>query len=83
MIKASGSAKIVNLASNIASLITYLVNGKVIFIIGLPAAACTILGNLIGSHLAIHKGSRVIRPVIIIVLMLLFLRFLYDIVPFF
>ncbi len=82
LINASGSAKIVNLASNIASLITYIVNGKVIFMIGLPAAAFTILGNLIGSHLAIHKGARLIRPVIIIVLLLLFFRFLSDILKF-
>jgi uncharacterized membrane protein YfcA len=83
LIKASGSAKIVNLASNIASLITYFFNGKVIFAIGIPAAACTILGNLIGSHLAINKGARIIRPIIITVLVLLFLRFLYDVLPFF
>ena len=83
LIKASGTAKIVNLSSNIASLITYFVNGKVLFAIGIPAALCTTLGNLLGSHLAINKGTRIIRPIIIMVLFLLFLRFLYDLQPFF
>ncbi len=83
LVEASGSAKIVNLSSNIASMITYLANGKVVFLIAIPAAACAILGNLIGSHLAIHRGARFIRPVIIGVLFLLFLRFLSDFVPFF
>lgn len=83
LIEASGSAKIVNLSSNIASLITYVVSGKVVFAIGIPAAACTILGNLIGSHLAIRQGARIIRPIIIVVLLLLFFRFLYDIQPWF
>ena len=80
--EACGTAKIVNLSSNVASTITYLASGKVVFLIALPAAACTILGNLIGSHLAIHRGARIIRPVIIGVLLLLFLRFLADFLPF-
>ncbi|MDR3051014.1 MAG: TSUP family transporter, partial [Oscillospiraceae bacterium] len=38
-VQASGSAKIVNLASNLAALVTQLAAGNVLFLLGLPAAA--------------------------------------------
>ena len=37
-----------NLASNYASLFTYLMNGLVVFHIGIPCAVSNILGNLMG-----------------------------------
>lgn len=48
---ANGNGKVLNLASNYASLFTYLMNGLVVFHIGIPCAVSNILGNLLGSHL--------------------------------
>ncbi|ANQ54522.1 membrane protein [Thermosipho sp. 1063] len=79
-VKASGTSKIVNLASNISALITFILEHKVVYSIGLPAAFFGILGNWLGSGLAIKKGERIIRPVIIIVLFLLFIKILKDII---
>lgn len=77
---ASGNAKIVNLTSNIAALITFIIHGKVLFLIGLPAALCSMAGHWIGSGLAIKKGAKVIRPVFIAVFIGLMLKIVYDIV---
>lgn len=77
---ASGNAKIVNLTSNITALVTFIFSSKVIFWVGLPAALCGILGNWLGSGLAIKKGSRVIKPFIIIVMILLFGKIVYDLI---
>ena len=77
---ASGNAKIVNLASNVTALITFIFSNKVIFLVGLPAALCGILGNWLGSGLAIKKGSKVIKPFIIIVMILLFGKIVYDLI---
>ena len=77
---ASGNAKIVNLTSNVTALITFIFSNKVIFWVGLPAALCGILGNWLGSGLAIKKGSRVIKPFILFVMILLFGKILYDLV---
>lgn len=74
MITASGNAKIVNLASNFAALIVYLLNGKVAFAIGIPAAICAVAGNYIGAHLAIKNGSKFIKPIILLVIGLLFIK---------
>jgi uncharacterized membrane protein YfcA len=68
----------VNLASNISALVTFIINGKVLFTFGIPAALCGILGNWIGSGLAIRKGGRVIKPVLVCVLVILFAKVGYD-----
>lgn len=73
-VTASGTAKVVNLASNVASLATQIVAGNVLFLLGLPAAAFGLLGNLAGAHLAIRGGERVVRVMLLIVLALLLLN---------
>lgn len=78
MITASGNAKIVNLASNLAAVIVYLINGKVAFAIGIPAAVCSVAGNYLGAHLAIKNGSKFIKPIIIIVIAMLFMKVIYG-----
>ncbi len=77
---ASGNAKIVNLASNVAALVTFIFSNKVMFQVGIPAALCGILGNWLGSGLAIKKGSGVIKPFVLIVILLLFGKIFYDLI---
>ncbi|AMW32894.1 TSUP family transporter [Fervidobacterium islandicum] len=79
-ISASGTAKIVNLASNVGALLTFIVGGKVMYAIGLPAALFGIAGNWIGSGLALKKGAKIIKPVMIVVLIILFTKVLMDLV---
>ncbi len=76
---ANANAKVVNLASNLAAVITYMLNGKIAYDIAIPAAICGILGNYTGSHLVIKNGNKFIRPVFIAVLILLFLKVFWDI----
>ena len=80
LITASGNAKIVNLASNFAALIAYMINGKILFSIGIPAAICAILGNYIGAHMAIKSGVKVIKPIILVVVVMLLGKVLYSII---
>ena len=75
---AGGNAKVLNLASNYASLFTYLMNGLVVFHIGIPCAVSNILGNLLGSHFALKKGARFIRPMMLVVLVLLLGKLISD-----
>lgn len=78
LVTASGNAKVVNLASNIAALVTFALNGKILWTIGLPAALFGIAGNWIGAGLAIKGGKKVIRPMFMVVLFLLMLKISYD-----
>jgi len=75
---ASGNAKILNLSSNLASLVTFALAGNVLFLIGLPAAAFCIAGNYIGAGFAIRKGAKFIRPMLFIVLIMLLIKVIYD-----
>lgn len=79
ILKASGNTKLVNLASNISALVTYLIGGKVMALLGITAAIFGIAGNYIGSGLAIKNRHRIIRPVILIVLVLLLIKILTEI----
>ena len=78
LLKASGNTKAANSASNLASLITFALAGKVMWSVGIPAAVCGIAGNYVGSGLALKKGAKIIRPMFFVVLTLLLLRLVTD-----
>ncbi|MCI8933881.1 MAG: TSUP family transporter [Clostridiaceae bacterium] len=78
LVTSSGNAKVTNLASNIASAAAYLIGGKVIFWLAIPAACCTIAGNYIGAHLAIKNGAKFIKPLIVVVIVLLMLKIVTE-----
>ncbi|MCL2574619.1 MAG: TSUP family transporter [Defluviitaleaceae bacterium] len=71
LVTANGNAKIINLSSNAGSLITFIINGQVAWHFVIVAAIFGIVGNFIGSSLAIKIGAKVIKPVLVIVLITL------------
>ena len=73
---ANAQTKIINLTTNITSLTIFLLNGQTVILLGLAAAACNMAGNYVGASLAMTKGSKITRPVILLVLVLLFLKVL-------
>lgn len=79
-VKANGNTKVVNLASNVAALITFAVSGSVYLKLAIPGALCGILGNIIGSKLVILKGNKLIQRVFILALLLLLARIVYNLI---
>ena len=77
-VTANANTKVVNLASNVAAVITFIINGKIIYAIGIPAACAGVAGNLLGAKLVLKKGSAIIRPIFIFTLVLLFGKILFD-----
>lgn len=73
---ANAQAKVINLTSNVTSLIIFLLNGEVILSIGLAAAACNMVGGYIGAGLVMKNGAKIVKPSIILVLILLALKIL-------
>lgn len=73
-VQASGTAKLANLASCVGSLATFAINGRVAFHLAIPAALFGILGGLVGSRLAVRRGSKVIRPMMLCVMGLLLVK---------
>ena len=43
---------------------------------GLAAAACSVAGNYLGSGLVVHDGQKIVRPVVLVVLGILFIKIL-------
>lgn len=66
-INASGNSKILNLASNIASVITFIHAGKVNYIYALSMAIFMFVGAQLGAQFAILRGSKIIKPIFVVV----------------
>ncbi len=79
-VKASGTAKVVNLASNVAALGYLLCTRDVMILLGLPAGVCAMVGAFLGSKLTIHKGGGVVRWMMLLVLGLLLAKMCLDMV---
>lgn len=74
LLTASGCAKVANLASNITALVVYALGGKVMYAVAFPAMAFCILGNWLGAKYAIKGGSKNVRKIMFVVLVLLFVK---------
>lgn len=71
---ASGTSKIVNWGTNLASLIVFTVAGAVLWPLGLLMGAFNLVGGIIGARTAIARGSSFVRIVFLIVGGLLIVR---------
>lgn len=78
IVRATAHTKLLNLASNLGSLFLYAATGAVVWPLGLAMAAASLLGAQVGSRLAMRLGSRIIRPLLVIVSGLMALRLLLD-----
>lgn len=78
LVTASGTTKFINLASNVGSSITFLMAGKISFIIAIPCLFCSMGGNFLGSKMAIKNGAKIIRPLIAVVAVLLIVHVVSD-----
>ena len=76
--KACGNARLVNWCSNAAALFNFVKAGVVVYDVAVVCALFSILGNFIGSHLAIKKDVKIVRPVMLIVTGLLFVKLIID-----
>ena len=77
---AAGNVKVVNLSSNIGSLFTAWQAGYIFWGLGLIAAVFSIAGHYIGAGLAIKNGSKIVRPAVIVVLILLTVKILSELI---
>ncbi len=75
---ANAQAKAINLTTNLTALTLFLLSGKVLIPLGLAGAACNMAGNYIGSGLVMKKGGKVVRPLLLIVLAILFIKLIME-----
>ena len=75
---AAGTTKVINLSTNVAALVTYLINGKVYLLMGLTAGLFGIAGNWLGARCFTKNGAKITKPIIIAVLAIFFVRILWE-----
>jgi len=75
---ASVSAKIVNVATNLAAIAFFVAHGTVFWKLAAVMAVCNFLGSLVGTALALHHGAAFVRKVFLFVVVILILRFSAD-----
>jgi hypothetical protein len=71
---AAGTTKVINLSSNVAALVTFILHGQVHWALGLTASVFSIAGHYTGAGLVQKDGSKVVRPVVLTVLAILFIK---------
>ena len=76
--EAAGTTKIINLSTNLAALAVFLLNGVVLFPLALVAAVFGIAGNYMGANYFTSKGTGFVKPVIIIVLTIFFIKICWE-----
>ena len=77
-LNASVSAKLLNLATNVAAIILFASKGHVWWHFALPLAVANVAGSLLGTHMALRHGTGFVRAIFILVVSLLILKTGYD-----
>ncbi|MBP3730423.1 MAG: TSUP family transporter [Mailhella sp.] len=77
LVKASATAKVFNLASNAGGLVVFASGGVVLYAAAIPGAIANIIGNQIGTRLAIKVGPSVVKKFLYVSLSLLLCTLFY------
>ncbi len=78
LVTAHGTARLVNLSSNVAAMVVFLYHGSVDFSVAIPCALASIAGGFVGSRLALRVGPRLVKPIMLFVLALLLAKVALD-----
>jgi uncharacterized membrane protein YfcA len=77
--QASAHAKIVNLSTNLGSLILFIGKGVILWPVAIPMSICNATGGFFGSRMALKKGNQFIRKIFLIVILATLVRLGYDV----
>lgn len=77
-LSASAASKVVNIATNLSALLYFGWTQHILYELALPMMACNILGALVGTRLAVLKGSAFIRVLFLFVVTAMIMRYAYD-----
>ena len=76
-LRATAHTKVMNFSSNMAALTFFAFAGSVLWLPGLAMGAGQLIGGRIGSHLALTRGARFVRPIFLTMATLAALKLLY------
>lgn len=76
---ASASAKLVNVATNLAAIVAFSIGGHIRWELALPMAVCNVAGSQIGTRLALAKGAPFVRRLFLFVVTALLVRMTWEV----
>jgi uncharacterized membrane protein YfcA len=79
-LSATAHAKLINLATNAGAIAYFILSGNVVYGLALPLALANILGGLVGSRLALHRGNGFVRKMVLAVALLVAAKLLVELV---
>ena len=77
-LQASVTAKIVNVATNLAAIAFFVGHGSVLWLAAGIMATCNLAGALFGARLAVRHGTGFVRKLFLVVVSALILKLAYD-----
>lgn len=80
MTQSSGLTRIMNFTSNIVALTLFALGGNIVYPAGICMAVGQVLGALLGSHMAMQRGARFIRPIFLTVVFATLVKIVYGLV---
>lgn len=78
LLRATGVARGMNFASNLAALIVFAIHGQIAWLLGACMGVAMMLGSYLGSRSAISGGSKFIRPMFIFIVMCMTVRLIWK-----
>jgi uncharacterized membrane protein YfcA len=78
VLKATAHTKLLNFATNIGAFVVFALTGAIFWKIGLLMGAAQFVGARLGASLAIRIGSRLIKPLLVVICVTLAVKLLAD-----
>lgn len=79
-VRAGGNGRVLNFASNIASLVMFAIKGSINYKIGIPVAIFMILGARFGTRVALSKGAKLMKPIFVTMSLAVAVKMLYGMI---
>ncbi len=77
IIRATGVAKVLNFATNLASLVVFIIGGQVLWLLGISMMIGQAIGAYFGSQMAIKGGVTIIRPMIVLMCFAMLIKYIF------
>ena len=73
-------AKVINVFTNLGALVTFALQGEVLWLLGLGLAVTNVVGAQIGARMVLGRGTGFVRVVILVVVVVMSAKLGYDLI---
>ena len=79
-VQSSATAKVINTGTNLGALAVFAAQGHGLWLLGLALAVGNVVGAQVGAHMALGRGSRFVRWVLLVVVVVMVAKLSYDLI---